>query len=417
MEIEELIKKKSYWLANELGWDRISKENLGNGSNISNLTVITEPNLIEVPFEILMYKNTFIGDTIKITRKLILDLVPPSNKKGNSAFFIFDDKSNLNITESTIREEQEIKKLSNKNKFISMKTSVLKSTRFKEELATCKYFHFAGHLEKEKFQFNEAVTIQSNEIQKWNLSNIDIAYLNGCNGLSSSQSMHSLGVAFIIAGVKSIAGFTYSIPTEEAERTGIRFWKSYFETRSVEKSILSCKQQLKKLESPFRFTLINFGIPIQEDKKHKKILNSFNVITIIATLFILLYQAFKREEPKTVIDEVTPKIQATEAISTKQSKIVKKQKHDKKVSSVKVEENIRLELYEKFASTQKSNHPLESEINLIQSPSLKKEVNLFLNAEHPIYSFEEKIKVIKSILTKNINEANKEALIKNERSF
>lgn len=400
-EVNDKIKQKTKWLSNELGWNLIIEELLNRNLRFSEFTIISEPKYINLPFEILELNGKFLGDELLISRKLIVEKSPPSNKKGTSAFFVFDDMANSVISSSTTNEKYSLdrnlkKKLNLKSAF----TSSLRSTRFKEEISNCELFHFAGHIENNSFIFKDKVHFDSNEIKNWNLSNLNIAFLNGCHALSSITQSESIGIAMIHAGVKSIVGFSNSIPTKEAEEVGVIFWNEYFNSNSIEKSINRAKENLKEKGSPFRFTLSVFGIQSNTSNQQKvwKFLLAIAVISlsILAYSFRTKFQSEEREikSEQNITENKKPEIKIkTKVIAPK----ISAYKEESKLPS--------------SATIPTSNSKLRSEIEKIQLNDLKEKAKEFLSMEHPIYNRKSREDVLISILLKNVNEKGKLRLL------
>ena len=406
-EIENQLRKKSEWLSNELGWSNFTSDSKFL-NKLTKIFVIAESRLIGIPFELLPFKEGFLGDQIQISRKLIIKTKPPNDKIGKSAFFIFDDVSNQIIQKSTIKENLALaNSASKKTQIISVAISTLRNSRFKEEISVTQYFHYAGHLERGVFQFRTEPTIEASEISKWNLSNLEIAFLNGCNSLSSSETTDSLGIAMLHAGVKSIVGFTNTIPTNEAEEVGIIFWKEYFQSKSIERSLDSAKKFLKDLGSPFRFTLIHFGLPL--DKQKKRNLIPFILIITIAIMLliaILLYSGVNESSEKRENLNLEKNYDITSSVNPKSPL------SDQKNTELKSKEYLKAT---KERSFEKS--PLDVEIDNLDSESLKNKIRKFLSSDHPIYDIDDRLKIARTILTMNTSEANKEILIMKEMKY
>ena len=408
-EINQILGRKSSWLANESGWDSFRTDRL---DQIKELIIISDTEFITLPLELLSLGNTYLGDLIPVIRKIISTSRSRIKKRiGPNSLFIFDDSSVMGIEKSVRREREILLKLADKKlELIQLSKSQISNSRFKEEISNCKFFNFSGHLDLGEFTFNNDQTVSSEELSTWNLSNLELVFLNGCNGLLSSQETKSLGMALLESGVGTVVGFSYYIPTQMAEEIGQLFWKSYLSSKSISKAIKTAKRKLYELSNPFRFTFLYLGVPTEPDEtilstnqKH------FSILTIVLTSFLITYYLFNSMNSTSEIKSTT--IVSTGKFQKSITEIPKQKQNSKKEEAAK-------KAIPTIKWISERNHSeLNSIINQIgkfKSHTLRVILFTYLEEDHIIYNKEERISIIKSYISKSMSEENLEKLVRQE---
>jgi hypothetical protein len=342
--------------------------------NHTKILFILEQEISNLPLEILIYKEKSNNDfdclyqNFKIFRQIRINptKIKNSYKNNSNNFMIYIQDINLSYVHKELNSLLDILKKNHIPKLL-INNNITK-IKFLEKLTNSKYFHFIGHMSKNEIILNQEI-IKKEEIESLNLSNLKIVFLNSCKSTYQNDDISYLAKSFIIAGTKHIVGFQNIIDDEIAEFISSSFWKSYFRNlQPIEDIIYEIKQTIinekGKLE-PALFLLQYYGTSEKEipyNKKSYKIKKQ-HLLTLLLFLLIFIGTFF-------IPIFFTPQIQK-EAFRT---------------------------------NTTKKENPSQ----------LEKTIERFLSTPHPFYDLQEKRKIIKEILGKNITENEKIKLIENE---
>lgn len=428
-EIDNFLLKKATWLSNELHWSRISEQAI---LSLQTLTIISDPEFLTLPIELLPIRNSFLGDEIMIFRKIRSEYKTYTTKKlGKARLFVFENESKPNLSYSIENEANQIvSNIRNKENLSILVGKNIRESRFKEEISIAKTFHFAGHLEMGKFSFFDGTEITSDEISHWNLSHLELAFLNGCHSAFQSNEEIGLAAAFLNAGTKEVLGYSYGVPTVESELVGSTFWKTWEKTKSTIISFKAARDLLKRRNSPFRFTFYLFSNAKQTKSKMRNIF--IGVVMLVSFLgFCYFSMAFikneiQKKEPHP-LDLKLKKMEArVESSNSKLEKRNKTHKKDNQNASLKIMHNKRETLAEKYnipndidiIPTQNektqiksewgmilaANHDFSESFQKIKSSSFQKKIKEFIVTPHPLLSMKTKIELTMSAINMKTSE-------------
>jgi hypothetical protein len=407
--IQEELKKKSTWLGNLLGYETLQ---LDIKLKWKEFIFISEPEFITLPIGLLTWKGKFLSNQVNIFRKMKIYQRNQMEKKNQKNIFFFQTNFGGELQSSLEEEFLELSKLPWKNgQPIFLKNQMAREERLKEYLPISKTFYLGSHIEEDSLVLPDGSKISYKEIETWNLSGLDFAFLNGCH------SGGSLAKSFLSSGTKSYIGYGTSIPNEIAQKIGINFWKVWNQTNSISKSIVVIQEMLK--DSIFQFSFLYFVSQESKPNKSKFYMVGLGFLALIFGVFTIFFsnqnsilnnevgQGNNKKENNINSLDFPNKSKKNEMILTKPKKMVLK---DKKKDLKEPDQNV-VEIPE-------SKHTLiETKTNLIQKikdNQFQAKLIQFIEDDSEILSKNERESLVYRILRLNIDESQKKSMFHRE---
>ncbi|RME92165.1 MAG: CHAT domain-containing protein, partial [Candidatus Hydrogenedentota bacterium] len=201
----------------------------------------TDPTIPDLPYEAIAYKGEVLVQNYSIIRQVEIPKRPKINQTSYRESLILTNPN----------DAADIKDLCNKEKedLIKLLPNPIHLGKYSEisvvleKLLQVKYFHYCGHIVKNKIFFQNSVLTPA-DIESMNLSHLNVVFLNACNSAQHQESSSSFANAFITAGVQNYIG--YSIPASEQAARFIAqsFWKKVKKGISLEQAILQIRKEI-----------------------------------------------------------------------------------------------------------------------------------------------------------------------------
>ncbi|MCB1144156.1 MAG: CHAT domain-containing protein [Leptospiraceae bacterium] len=395
--IREELQRKSSWLGNLLGFESLQ---LDTQSKWKELIFIGESDYITLPLGLLSYRGEFLSHQVSIIRKMKINRDNRMEKKNEKNVFFFQTNFGGELQKSLEEEFLELSKIKwKKGDPIFLKNHLAREERLREYLPISNTFYLGSHIEEDQLVLPDGSRIPSSEIGTWNLSGLELAFLNGCN------SGGSLASAFLSAGTQSYLGYGTPVPNEIAQSIGIAFWKEWNRSGSISRSVQVIQTLLK--DSIFQFSFLHFVSQESKSKTTKYL--KFAMVPIVFLLGVLLSFFLRNRsseeippQPVENLKEEIPFPKNTPGIRSKSPSIPKPKRFDR-VSKKKT----------KGDSTKNSSIP----IGEIRDQKFRANVIRFLEDDTLILSPKERERIVRRILRVNTDESQKKALFHKETGY
>lgn len=345
------------------------------------IQIFTDPKYSNIPIEILKSNQKFLFENKHFSRGIRTDVIQnyPS-KKIKPKFLIVSNPIVPSIKDSIKMEVNKISGFIPKKWNLKiLKESQISELKFLEEVSSANYIHYVGHSDPFGIPLLSGKKISSSSIERQNLSQLKISFLNSCYSGLESEGFSSLTTAFIKAGCEEVVGFLNPVETNTAQLIGANFWKKFQKSKNVQKTIFTLKSELFASDSLGMLAAISL-VHFQKSKKESsKILLSFFYLFLISmSIFLFSYQLKKDSKSKNQLQNEETKKKSETLIENKKRK-------------VETQENSKTSL-------------LEREILNLENPTLKKQIYLFLHTAHPFLDQEQKENIVEEVLNSSEDE-------------